>query len=450
MKNKIRNTIEKYNMPVKNARVIVALSGGSDSMSLLHALYSLRDEYGFTLEAAHVNHGIRGESAQRDEHFSVHECEKLGIECHVLRADVPSIASDSGMSVEEAGRKVRYDFFASLGDDAVIATAHNLNDRIETMLFNLARGSSLKGLWSIPPVRGNVVRPLIDCTKEEILDYCSKNGIDYVNDETNDDIHYTRNRIRHNVLTQLKAVNPAFERSALRCIECINDDEAFLLSLAEETAAKARTDGGYSTRILAGAPLPVLRRAVNMIVNSFLPDSSDNRLIDEVVSCIAEYESNGKGKTVQLKEGRFLRTRAGLLEFPEKAETCDVCRNMQSGAFSVSLQTVSRDEYNLRIVNKNLCDCFIDSDKITGEIKVRTRLEGDRITPAGRGVGKQLRKLQNELGIPPELRDIAPVICDDEGIVAAYPCCVDERVKVTAGTETVLAIRIEKEGSYNV
>ena len=452
MKSKVIKTIEKYNMPLRNGRVIVALSGGSDSMTLLHMLCSLRDEYGFTLEAAHVNHGIRGKSADRDEEFSSKACEKLGVECHILRADVPALARESGMSLEEAGRKVRYDFFASLGSDALIATAHNLNDRIETMLFNLTRGSSLKGLCSIPPVRGNVIRPLIDCSKDEILAYCRDNGIEYVTDETNDDIQYTRNRIRHNVLTELKALNPMFETCAGRCMDNINDDEAFLSFLASEAVSKARTTDGYSTAVLAAEPLPVLRRAVTVIVNSELPDSADSRLIDEIVSGVTEYASEGKGKTVQLREGRFIRTRAGVLEFPEKREQVPGETELNSpcirfGIFDIKTETLSRDEYNLRNIYGNPGYYCIDRDKISGTIKVRTRLEGDRISPAGRGLSKQLRKLQNELGVPPELRDISPVICDNEGVAAAYACCVDERVKVSPETANILVICIERRGS---
>ena len=195
MIDKIRETIKKYNMIPDGATVVCAVSGGSDSMVLLNALNTLKNEYNFRLIAAHVNHGLRGESADRDENFVNGKCSEMGIEIRILRADVASLAKDSGTGLEECGRKVRYDFFNSLGENVIIATAHNLSDRVETFLFNFTRGSALRGLCSIPPVRDNIIRPLIDCSKEEILDFCQSYSIEYVTDETNSDVRYSRNRI---------------------------------------------------------------------------------------------------------------------------------------------------------------------------------------------------------------------------------------------------------------
>ena len=450
MNSKVVKTIEKYNMPVNGARVIVALSGGSDSMTLLNVLYSLKDKMGFTLEAAHVNHCLRGESADRDERFAVSACEKLGIKCHVLRADVASLAREKGLSVEEAGRQVRYGFFASLGDDAVIATAHNLNDRVETMIFNLARGASLKGLCSIPPVRGNVIRPLIDCSKDEILEYCRENGIDYVTDETNSDVKYARNRVRHNVITELEEINSAFITAAGRCIDSINEDEALLYSMAENAVGKSRAQGGYGIASLCESPLPVLRRAVNIILKTELENAPDFAAIEEVTAALTEYSEMGRGKTVQLGGGRFLRTRAGIAEFPSHAGEKPQSVPLESGenrfgSFTVSI-TPGAAYDNSQKINGNECVYFIDSDKINGKFFVRAREEGDRISPAGRGVSKPLRKLQNENGIPPETRETAPVICDESGIAAAYGCGVDERVKADKTTVNVLEIKISFGG----
>ncbi len=450
MNSKVVKTIEKYNMPVRGARVIVALSGGSDSMTLLNVLYSLRDEMGFTLETAHVNHCLRGESADRDERFAVSACEKLGIECHVLRADVASLAREKGLSVEEAGRQVRYGFFASLGEDAVIATAHNLNDRVETMLFNLARGASLKGLCSIPPVRGNVIRPLIDCSKDEILEYCRANGIDYVTDETNSDVKYARNRVRHNVITELEEINSAFIAAAGRCIESLNEDESLLYSMADEAVNASRVTGGYSIEKLCECPPPVLKRAVNIILKNELENAPDSTAIEEASSAIKEYSETGRGKTVQLGGGRFLRTRAGIAEFPlpasEKPRTIPLENGENRfGSFTVCLTPLAEYD-NSQIINGKEYVYFIDGDKINGRLFLRAREEGDRISPAGRGVSKPLRKLQNENGVSPELRETAPLVCDSEGIAAAYGCGVDERVKADRSTVNVIEIKISFGG----
>ncbi|MBR5263009.1 MAG: tRNA lysidine(34) synthetase TilS, partial [Clostridia bacterium] len=145
---KVRNTIKEYSMPLASAHVIVALSGGADSMALLNVLCQLKQELDITLEACHVNHGIRGESADRDEAFVSAECERLGVKLHLLHTDVLSLARDRGLGLEECGRQVRYEFFSSLGD-CIIATAHTLSDRCETLLLNETRGASLRGLCSI-------------------------------------------------------------------------------------------------------------------------------------------------------------------------------------------------------------------------------------------------------------------------------------------------------------
>ena len=232
MIDKVIRTVEKYQMLPEGGRVIAALSGGSDSMAMLTALLMLRERYSFTLEAAHVNHCLRGEQADSDERFVRDFCEKQGIKLHVLRADVAAEAKKNGEGLEEAGRRVRYAFFDSLGEDAVIATAHNLSDKVETFLFNFARGSALRGLCSIPAVRGRIIRPIIDCTKDEILRFCKENSIEFVTDATNSDIKYSRNRIRHTVIPQLKSVNPAFERSAGGCMELLAQDEELLTQTA--------------------------------------------------------------------------------------------------------------------------------------------------------------------------------------------------------------------------
>ena len=177
-----------------DARVVAAVSGGSDSMAMLTALNMLKAEYGFTLCAAHVNHCLRGNDADSDEAFVCEKCREMGVELYVKKADVRRLAAEKGIGLEECGRQVRYEFFESLGDDVIIATAHNLSDKTETFLFNFSRGSALRGLCSIPAVRGNVVRPLIDCSKAEILEFCEKNGIEYVTDATNSDVDYSRNR----------------------------------------------------------------------------------------------------------------------------------------------------------------------------------------------------------------------------------------------------------------
>ena len=214
MLDKALSAVEKYNMLSPGAAVIAAVSGGADSMAMLLFLMKISERYSLSLTVAHVNHGLRGEEARRDEEYVRSFCEKNSLRFEVLHADVATLAKQSGETCEECGRRVRYEFFESIDKNAKIATAHTASDNAETMLFNLARGSSLKGLCGIPPVRGNIIRPLIFCTREDIEVFCRENSLDFVTDSTNLTLDYSRNKIRHIAVPALKEINSAFEENA--------------------------------------------------------------------------------------------------------------------------------------------------------------------------------------------------------------------------------------------
>ena len=209
LKNKVMKAIDDYSMLRGASKVVVGFSGGADSVCLLHILSKLRNEIGFEIIGAHVNHGIRGDEALRDADFAQDFCKQLGVAFKLLNVDCVSKAREMGVSVEECGRLLRYDFFYSLADcNTRIATAHNSNDNTETVLFNLARGSSVKGVGGIPPVRGNIIRPLIYCARKEIEGYSRENNLQFVTDSTNLCDDYTRNKIRHKILPVLEEINP--------------------------------------------------------------------------------------------------------------------------------------------------------------------------------------------------------------------------------------------------
>ena len=230
----VLHALKKYNMLEKGGTVVVGLSGGADSVCLTHALWSIKDELDLTLVAAHVNHGIRGGEAQRDEDFCKAFCEKYGIEFKVLKADIPALSQQQGLGEEECGRKVRYEFFSSLaGENGKIATAHNLNDNAETLLFNLTRGTALKGAGGIPPVRDNIIRPLILTPREEIERYCADNSLSFITDSTNLKNEYTRNKIRNIIIPQLKEINSDAVSALAGFCEYAREDSVFLESLEQ-------------------------------------------------------------------------------------------------------------------------------------------------------------------------------------------------------------------------
>ena len=199
------------------AAVLIALSGGADSMALLHAMRALAPAHGWRLAAAHLNHGLRGDEAERDEAFVQSWCARWNVPLHVKRADVAAEAAARGEGVEEAGRRIRYAFFeelcASHGYDR-IATAHTASDNVETLLLHLARGSGVRGLGGIRPVLGRRIRPLLGVSREAIESYCRENDVPFVTDSTNFDTAYCRNLLRHEAVPALRRVNPRLEEAA--------------------------------------------------------------------------------------------------------------------------------------------------------------------------------------------------------------------------------------------
>lgn len=445
MIDKAVSAIRRYEMIPPGSRVIAAVSGGSDSMAMLALLRELRTEFGFELEAAHVNHCLRGEAADRDEDFVRRICGEWDIPFHLLRADVACEAKKNGMSLEEAGRKVRYDFFASFGEDVIIATAHNLSDRTETFLFNFARGASLRGLCSIPPVRGNIIRPLINCSKAEIVSFCESRNIGYVTDESNSDVKYSRNRIRHNVITELKAVNPAFEECASRCMESLNEDEKFLSSLASELVKRASGENGIGAAVIAGAPLPLRNRAIVKIIEAEAGITPDSESVNRVSGILG-------GGACEINGGVRVRVRRGLLEFPceydaPEGET-EISEGVyEFGGFTVETKLISAaDTKNLQKLSGEVLEYYLDYDKIVGKMKLRGRAPGDKIKLFPSDCTKTLKKLFNEKAVPPEKRGLIPLIADDEGVILVPGFGFDAGVRVTGETERILSVKIKDQG----
>lgn len=226
MVNKVKNTIEKFNMFNNEDKILIGVSGGPDSITLLNILYKL----GYNIYVAHVNHGLR-ENAESDELFVKSFCEERKIPCFIKRVKLKEI--DSDMTLEELGRKIRYDFFYEILNQeecTKIATAHNANDNAETVIMNIIRGSGLSGLKGIEPVRNNIiVRPLIEVTRKEIEAYCASESLTPCHDETNDEAIYTRNKVRLELLPYIeKNINSNVIMNINRMAEILSSEEEFI------------------------------------------------------------------------------------------------------------------------------------------------------------------------------------------------------------------------------
>ncbi len=452
METKAENTMRKYHMIPKGSAVIIGLSGGADSVALAHFLYVRQQALNFKLIAAHLNHGLRGEEADRDEVFVSDLCRNWNVPLHICHANIKKEAQASGEGEEECGRRLRYLFFEELASrkypDARIATAHTLSDNMETILFHLVRGTGLHGLCGIPPVRENIIRPLIDCTREEIEAYCQKEHLSYITDSTNLERCYARNKIRLDIIPLLVQMNPSLAQGMCRMVSSLREDDTYLWEIAKETYEKAKCSQGLRAEFLRQLPESVQNRVLQ-------------KMVTEQTGCAAEYESICRikkvlltGGSTQITGGYCIRLRKRFLEFVlQVKKTGDFEQNMVIGRNvfphgGLSVQIIRRDsENNFKKINKNLLTNCIDCDKIRGKMIVRNRRDGDSYRIAKRGCTKSLKKLFNEAGIAPEKRASIPVVCDDEGILWVYGFGAAERCAVDEDTERfyLLAFQYQQE-----
>lgn len=455
MKNKIHEAIKRYNMICRGDRILAALSGGADSVTLLHYLFVYRDILGITVEAAHVNHMLRGKEADRDELFCRSLCENMGIKLHVKRADVRKIAKDKGLSEELCGRNIRYEFFDEIVNNSgmKIATAHTLSDSIETMIFNLARGTGLKGLCGIPPVRKNIIRPLINCYRSDIENYCKEHNLDYVTDSTNLEDDYSRNFIRHNILPQLKNINIEADKAIGRTIGWLRDDENYLSSMAGDMLEKIKIDDNkYDIHDLIDCPVPIKRRVIAKILNNSCGNISSEHIL-ELENLLNKTGSVNLPKDLKakVKDGFLIITSQNEdINNSARFNECMIKQgeSIQFGEKTIYLQNLSIKDYNyLKFINKKLFyNCF-DCDMIYGDYKCRTRLDGDYYHPLLKGCGKSLKKLFNELKISKEERTKRLILCDNNGIIWVEGIGIDERVKITDKTKNIVLININGNNS---
>lgn len=310
---KIAKAVSDYNMISDGDAVVIALSGGADSVSLLYAMKRLSEQLSFTLSACHVNHGLRGEESDGDMRFCEELCKRLGVKLEILDTDVKSF-QQKHESLEETARRVRYDFFTRVSDGKKLATAHNSNDSAETVLLNMMRGTGLKGLCGIPPVRGNIIRPLIYCSRDEVEQFLEENSLPYVTDKTNLSDDYTRNKVRHLILPEMLKINPSLLDTVSRMEKNLREDNELLEALADEALQNAKAQRGYKTAVLSQQPKPILRRAIRgLLINGGIePSTLRIEMAEEIILA-------GKGK-INPCRGKFVTIRKGEVFIEEQEQ----------------------------------------------------------------------------------------------------------------------------------
>lgn len=421
MLEKVLNAIERFSLINKGDTVTVALSGGADSVALLHALWSLRDKLSINVKAAHLNHGIRGAEADRDEAFVKWLCLKFDIPIVCETVDIPSLAKEKGQSLELCAREVRYEFL-SRNAEGLIATAHTASDNTETLLFNLTRGSGTKGLSGIPPKRDNYIRPLIFCSRYEVEKYCIDNSLSYVTDSTNLTDDYTRNKIRHKVVTTLKEINPSLEDAVVRATDILREDNEALEFFTNEALFKAISDDGLLCESVNNLPTAVAKRVIIKYAQTV---ETELKLDYLHVNALCEICKSG-GK-ISLPCGYCGEVKNGVLIINSE-------NNDEKPQFYAELVKVEK-------INNLLSINLIDCDKIIGSPIIRTRKEGDSIRLKNRGCTKTLNKLFTENKVDITIRDSIPVIADDKGVIWVYGMGVSQRCAPSNNSTNVLEVR---------
>lgn len=432
MLKKVNEAITRFNLLDGAKHVTIALSGGADSMALLYALLELKLELGLEkVSAAHFNHLIRGDEALRDQNFVAKQCKKLGVELTLGSGDVPKYAKENNLSLELAARKLRYEFFETLETD-IIATAHTASDNVETVIFNITRGTALSGLCGIPTKRDKFIRPLILCSREEIEDYCEQKGVEFVTDSTNLSDEYTRNKIRHNVVPVLKTFNASVENAVSRMTASVREDEDFINGIANKKYEKLLCDNQLSLQNFDKLHTAIAKRIIAKYCNS-LNIEVDNFHISAV------YDICLLGGKTNLPQNKAAYVENGTLSIGAAKTDAQNCE------FAVDIEKSDNDLFkNDKKVHNLLLKNTLDCDRIVGKLTLRTRETGDTIRLKNKNCTKTLKKLFCEYKIPLNERQNLPVLCDDEGVVWVYKIGVAERCAANENTNSIYKINVQK------
>ena len=492
------------------APVILMVSGGADSMALLHMVVTepldLGDGAGLAriakehLHVLHVNHLLRGEDADADQHFVQETCDSLGIPCTALRVDVAKLAQERDDNVEDAGRRVRYDAARELAQKlcveqgvsrqkAKILTAHTADDRAETFMMNVMRGSGMSGLASIPRHRGLIYRPLLDYTHDQLKDWLKARGLDWHEDATNTDTHYLRAYMRHNVLPLLKARNPLLVQTVCKIADLMTDEDDYLEAkaarkLRQITLRKSEFSLVLDALKLSSTDVVIARRVVRIVARQLIPEAwLEFRHVDAVLEAVAA----GVG-VANLPQNLEARVRLGTVTFSftgaarsavgaaaagadsgEPAGTSPAAATfgehlavpgtleladgrvlsarilpVEHGFDVVSYATVHSQEWLGESVLLDAHACGVDPVH-GGSLWVSGPEAGDTMQPLGmHGQSKKISDLLGEAGVPVESRSMMPIVRTNirGHVVWVAGIRPDERVKCTQDTKQLLELNI--------
>jgi tRNA(Ile)-lysidine synthase len=427
---KIRRTIIRYNLLREGDKVVVGVSGGPDSLTLLHALTELRSDFGLSLVVAHLNHMFRGEAAVRDAEFVRAVADRLGLLSFIESVDVPKLAA-AGMSSEEAGRKARYEFFEQVAGKTAadkIAVGQNMDDQAETVLLRLLRGAGAEGLAGVIPFREDrVIRPLLDVSRREIEAYCAASGLVPRVDATNLQPIYLRNRIRLQLLPLLEnEYNPNIRRLLARTAALLRDENDYLAGearrLLQNRLVMRAGQAVLPVQALTEQHPAMQRRLVRECIRKI---SGSLRGIGfrhiEMVLALADAGESGKrlslphGLRVEKEYADIVFYLAGVqtAAVPARLWLLRIPGNTMIGEFGCRFEA----SYTSGSKPADNWEVHLDPERLRLPLAVRTRRAGDRISLPSDGGTKKIKDVLIERKVPRRLRDAVPVVVDATGAI---------------------------------
>ncbi|MDA8173071.1 MAG: tRNA lysidine(34) synthetase TilS [Nitrospiraceae bacterium] len=449
----VKKTIDTHSMLSREGGngVLIGLSGGADSVCLMVVLSRLKDEYGLKLHAVYIDHGLRPDETPGEAAFAKNLCQSLGVEFHTEKINVISYAEKEGLGKQEAARELRYKAFDSwlvrLGL-AKIAVAHNADDQAETFLMRFLRGAGPKGLSAIPPVRGKIIRPLIETPRAEIEEFLGREEIGYITDPSNLKEDYLRNRIRLSVVPVLKEINPSFVSAATRTANVLAEEERYFESVVLKTIMRLlhnKADGEVEFFLspLESLDIVILRR----VLRKMLDITAGLRGVEftHIEDIIKLVKKGAPGDRINLPHGvRAIKKYSTFLittKVPSRVEPA----NMEGpGELEVpgtgKIIKVYFAEKGFQPGEPKKTYLF-DADRVSFPLVIRARQDGDFFCPAGlAGSRKKLQDFFVDEKVPRDQRDAVPLIISGEDIMLVCGMRADERFKPTDETRRLLVI----------
>ena len=458
----VKETIQREKLINRNDKILVAFSGGPDSLCLLDVLLRLAPEYSLKIYAAHLNHRIRGYDAQKDAMFCYDFCEKNNVTFFLKVVDVPGLAKEQGKSLEDCARQERYKMFYDikyrLGIDK-IAVAHNLDDQAETMLMKLFRGSGMQGLSGMDYIRdGVIIRPLLDVYKRDISEYCEKNFLNPRVDRTNLQDEYTRNKLRLNLIPSIeKNFTPNIKQILSRTANNIRQDFEFIDDVAKSQynmIRKSKQDGKVEldTNMLLRENPAIAKRAIRCAIEDLLGNLTDIQSvhINDIMQLIEKKSGSMLNLPQNLKVYVFSDTlifstdeiKPKEVTYSYKIDT-DGYTFVEEIGIGVKTAIMGKEEC-IGLPTSKYAKAF-DYAKIKGDLILRSRQAGDKMRPIGLKGTKKIKDILIEKKVPPENKYKYPVLCDDNGILWLFDYRIGEDYKIDDTTETVIRIQFKSE-----